>query len=144
MQLLAGWQDLDMNGHMRNAAYLEKAVDVRLSYFASCGFGAGEFARLQVGPVIMSDEARYHREVGLLKALSASMVLAGLADDGGRLRLRNEFHRADGKLAARIDSVGGWLDLAARRLVAPPPAIAVALRGLARSDDYAPLPSSLR
>ena len=142
--LETGWSDMDMNGHMANTAYLEKAVDVRLRFFAAHRFGVGEFARLRVGPVVMTDELGYFREVHLQEALRATLALAGLADDGSRWRLCNEFHSADGKLAARVLSVGGWLDLDARRLVAPPAPLAEALAALARTADFAPLPSSLR
>ncbi len=142
--LETGWSDMDMNGHMANTAFLEKAVDVRLRFFAAHRFGIGEFARLRVGPVVMSDELAYFREVHLQETLRATLALAGLADDGSRWRLRNEFHRADGQLAARVSSVGGWLNLDARKLVAPPPVLAEALAALTRTDDFAALPSSLR
>lgn len=144
IDLLTGWQDMDMNGHMRNTAYLEKAVDVRLSYFATRGFPAAEFSRRRFGPVIMSDEVCYYREVGLLEHLRATLALSGLAPDGSRFRLRNEFFRPDGALAARIDSTGGWLDLDARRLIAPVAELAAALEGLGRTDTFTALPSSLR
>ena len=142
--LETGWSDMDMNGHMANTAYLEKAVDVRLRYFAAHHLGTGDFARLRVGPVVMTDEIGYFREVHLLEALRATLALAGLAADGSRWRLRNEFYRGDGQLAARVTSVGGWLDLDARRLIAPPPPLAAALAGLARTDHFTELPSSLR
>ena len=144
LEMMAGWQDMDMNGHMRNTAYLEKAVDVRLSWFALCGFDSGEFARRRLGPVIMTDEVRYHREVGLLEPLRVTLALAGVAPDGSRFRLRNEFYRGDGQLAARVDSTGGWLDLAARRLIPPPAEIAASLEALGQTDDFSLLPSSLR
>jgi acyl-CoA thioester hydrolase len=142
--LQTGWSDMDMNGHMANTAYLAKAVDVRLQFFAAHQLGGGEFARLRIGPVVMSDELGYFREVHLLETLRATLALAGLADDGSRWRLRNEFYRSDGRLAARVTSVGGWLDLDARRLVAPPAPLAAALAALARTADFAALPSSLR
>ena len=142
--LLTGWSDMDMNGHMANTAYLAKAVDVRLQFFAARHFGSAEFTRLRIGPVVMTDELGYFREVHLLEPLRATLALAGVADDGSRWRLCNEFHRADGKLAARVTSVGGWLDLGARRLVAPPEPLAAALAALGRTADFAALPSSLR
>lgn len=142
--LETGWSDMDMNGHMRNTAYLEKAVDVRLRFFAAHHFGVGDFTRLRIGPVVMTDEIGYFREVQLFDRLRATLALAGLADDGSRWRLCNEFHRVDGPLVARVTSVGGWLDLDARRLVAPPAPLAAALAALARTSDYAPLKSSLR
>ncbi|HUO78924.1 MAG TPA: thioesterase family protein [Steroidobacteraceae bacterium] len=144
LTLETGWSDMDMNGHMANTAYLEKAVDVRLRFFAAHHFGIGEFARLRVGPVVMSDELGYFREVHLQEPLRATLALAGLADDGSRWRMQNEFYRADGQLAARVTSAGGWLDLETRRLIAPPPPMAAALATLARTADFAVLPSSLR
>ena len=92
----------------------------------------------------MTDEARYQREVGLLEPLRATLALAGVAPDGSRFRLRNEFWRADGELAVRLDSTGGWLDLAARRLIPPPAELAAALAALGRTADFLELPSSLR
>jgi acyl-CoA thioester hydrolase len=142
--LEAGWSDMDMNGHMANTAYLEKAVDVRLRFFAAHRFGIGEFARLRVGPVVMSDEVAYFREVHLQDTLRATLAVAGLAEDGSRWRLCNEFHRGDGQLAARVTSVGGWLSLETRKLTAPPAPLAAALAALARTGDFAVLPSSLR
>ena len=142
--MTTGWQDMDMNGHMRNTACLEKAVDVRLMWFARSGFDTADFGRRRIGPVIMSDEVRYHREVGLLAPLRATLALAGVAEDGSRFRLRNEFYRADGALAARLDSTGGWLDLAARKLILPPAEFAASLEALGRTDDFVALPSSLR
>lgn len=142
--LLAGWGDIDRNGHMRNTAYLDKAVDVRMLYFAAAGFAIGDFTRLRIGPVIMNEEVGYFREVGLLETLRGTLTLAGLAPDGSRFRVCNEFYRADGRLAARVASTGGWLDLDARRLIAPPPALTAALAALARTEDYRELPSSLK
>lgn len=142
--LLAGWGDMDFNAHMRNTAYLDKSADMRCIYFAAHGFPTSEFQRLRVGPVLMRDEIEYAREVGLLESLRATLALSGMSADGSRFRLRNEFHKDTGELAARVTSVGGWLDLDARRLVAPPPALRAALEALPRCADFAALPSSLR
>lgn len=141
-QLMAGWGDMDFNAHMRNTAYLDKAADVRMLYFASQGFATAEFMRLGLGPVIMKDEIEYFREFLLLESVDVSMSLAGLAADGSRMTLRNEFFRS-GKLAARVTTTAGWLDLKQRRLVCPPPALLAALRALAQSADFQVLPGSV-
>ena len=52
-KLMAGWGDMDFNSHMRNTAYLDKSADVRMMYFADCGFPMSEFMRLRLGPIIM-------------------------------------------------------------------------------------------
>lgn len=143
-RLMAGWGDMDFNAHMRNTAYLDKSADVRMMFFAENGFPAGEFTRLHIGPVVMKDEIEYFKEIGLLEELDVVLTVAGLSHDGSRFRIRNEFYRSDGKLAARVSSTGGWLDLAARKLSVPPEKLLAALRALTRSPDFEDLPSSLK
>jgi acyl-CoA thioester hydrolase len=134
--LFAGWGDMDFNSHMRNTAYLDKSGDVRMMFFAANGFPAEEFARLRIGPVIMRDEVDYFREVNLLEELRVTLALAGLSGDGSRFHLRNEFFRLDGKLAARVSSRGGWLDLDTRKLVSPPEAIIAAIGKFDKTEDF--------
>src|SRR5262245_21295086 len=141
---VAGWGDMDFNAHMRNTSFLDRSADVRMMFFAERQFSTDEFIRLKIGPVIMKDEAEYFKEVRLLETLRATLALAGLAPDGSRFLMRNEFWRADGKLAARVTSAGGWLDLAARKLVVPPAPLLDSMRGLDRTDDFTELPSSIR
>ncbi len=134
------WGDMDFNAHMRNTAYLDTAVDVRLMYFAENGFPSSEFERLRLGPVVRRDELEYYREFHLLDPVTITLELAGISPDGSRFRLRNDFLRQDGTLAARLTSTGGWLDLAQRRLVVPPAAIADLLKALPRTGDFEEMP----
>ena len=142
--LVAGWGDMDFNSHMRNTAYLDKAADVRMMYLAAQGFPADELHRLRIGPVIMKDEMAYFREVRLMEALRVTYMCAGLSEDTSRFRVRNEFWREDGKLAAQVTSTGGWMDLNARKIIVPPEPMQAAVRALARTEDFAILPSSVR
>jgi len=138
------WGDLDFNAHMKNTAYLDMGPDVRMMFFAENGFPMREFERLRIGPVILRDELDYYRELKLLEPVTVDLVLAGLSDDGSRFRIRNHFVREDGKMAARVTSTGGWLDLDARKLTVPPEALLQALLAMPRSDDFETLPSSKR
>lgn len=138
-----GWGQLDSNGHMRNTAYLDLAVDARMMHFEAQGFSLRDFERLRVGPVVRRDEIEYFRELRLLETVTVTLALAGLSPDCSCFRLRNEFYRADGVLAARLATQGGWLDLAGRRLTVPPPPLAAALAALGRTDDFETLPSSV-
>jgi acyl-CoA thioester hydrolase len=139
-----GWGDMDFNAHMRNTSYLDLSADTRMLYFAANGFAAGEFDRLRIGPVITRDELDYVRELRLLETVTVSLVSVGLSGDGSRFSLRNEFFRDGGKLAARVTSSGGWLDLSARRWTEPPAALRELLEALPRTDDFRELESSLR
>jgi len=137
-----GWCHLDANAHMSNTAYLDLAANVRVACFAAAGFSIDAFARLQFGPVIRREELEYFRELRLLDDVRVTLLLAGLSEDASRFRLRNEFWREDGTLVARLTSLGGWLDLRARRLIAPPPGLTAALRALERAPDFESLPLS--
>ncbi len=143
-RLFAGWADMDFNAHMKNTAFLDKSVDVRMMYFAENGFPMQEFARRRFGPVVMRDEVEYFREVTLLQAIDVSFALAGISADGSRMVLRNEFLREDGKTCVKVTSTGGWMDLDARKLMVPPEGLLVALRNLDRTEDFRELPSSIR
>ena len=140
----ARWGDMDFNSHMRNTAYLDAAADVRLMFFGAHGFAARDFQRLRLGPVILRDELDYWRELHLHDAVEVELLVAGASEDGSHFRLRNDFTTPDGKRVARVTSTGGWLDLAARRLVAPPEALLAAMREIPLTEDFALLESRVR
>ncbi len=142
--MIAGWGDMDFNSHMRNTAFLDKSADVRMMFFSANGFPMDEFIRRNIGPVIMKDEVEYYKEIQLLEEVRVTLALAGLAADGSRFMMRNEFWRMDGKQAARVSSTGGWLDLSGRKLVIPPATLLATLRSLGQTDDFQILPSSIK
>jgi acyl-CoA thioester hydrolase len=115
-----------------------------MMFFAENGFPSAEFSRLRLGPVVMKDEVEYRREVGLLQEITVTLALAGHSEDGSRFVLRNEILHLDGTLCARVTSAGGWLDLTARKLVAPPETLRSAMKSLPQTSDFAVLPSSVR
>ena len=142
--LIAGWGDMDFNSHMANRAYLDHAADVRMMYFAEKGFSASELMRLKIGPVVMKDEIEYFREVHLLQEIRVGLATAGLSPDGSRYILRNEFSHADGQRCAVVTTTGGWLDLTARKLTAPPDPLRAALESLTRIEGFRELRSSVK
>jgi acyl-CoA thioester hydrolase len=142
--LFASWADMDFNAHMKNTAFLDKAADVRMMFFAENGFPVDEFSRLRLGPVVMKDEVEYRKEVGLLQEIQVTLAIAGQSEDGSRFLLRNEILRLDGTLCARVTSAGGWLDLQARKLVAPPEALHQAMQSLPKTGDFVVLPPSVK
>jgi acyl-CoA thioester hydrolase len=143
-KLMAGWGDMDFNSHMRNTAFLDKAGDVRMLFLSEHGFPMSEFMRLKIGPVVMKDEIAYFKEVLLLEEITVTLGVAGLSADGSRWSLSTDIIRPDGKLAARVTSTGGWLDLAARKLIAPPPALLATWQSLQKTDDFQELATSIK
>jgi acyl-CoA thioester hydrolase len=134
------WADCDVNGHMRNTAYSEYAIDVRVAYLAEHGFGIDRMLEAGFGPVIVREEIDYLREVRLGENVRVDVTLLGLSAECGRFRFAHDFEKENGKPCARIVLAGGWLDLRARRLAAPPDALAQVLRAMPRGDGYGELP----
>ncbi len=142
-RLFAGWSDMDFNAHMKNTAFVDKAADVRLMFFAERGFPTAEFARLRIGPVVVRDEIDYRKEVELLQEIDVTLALAGLSTDGSRWLLQSDIRRAE-KLCVRARSFGAWLDLDARKLVAPPEMLRAALLSLDKTTDFEVLRGNIR
>jgi acyl-CoA thioester hydrolase len=117
---------------------------VRMMFFSEHGFPMNEFLRLRIGPIITKDEIEYFREVNLLNEVKVNLAIAGLSEDGSRWLMRNEFIRPDGRLAATVTSMGGWLDLSARSIVAAPEKLLEALNSLPKTDDFQQLETRVK
>lgn len=139
-EFLAGWGAMDFNGHLANRAYLDLAADVRMAFFAEHGFPPGEFRRLGFGPVVRKDEVEYFREVGLHDTVTVTHAALAMSVDGARFVLENEIWSPAGEQAATVRSTGGWLDLRARKLIAPPAGLLAALQRVPRAAGFVELP----
>ncbi|WP_261808757.1 acyl-CoA thioesterase [Nonomuraea sp. C10] len=84
----------------------------RWELLRAAGIGADDLRRGGVGPVTLENTIRYLRagdEVDVTCAFEWS--------EGRTFRVRQEFPRPAGELAAELTGVGGLLDLRARRLL---------------------------
>ena len=139
-----GWANVDFNGHLGNTSFLDLAVDVRMFFFAENGFPIQEFQRRRFGPVILKDEISYFKEMYLLDKIRITFQGAGISEDASRFKIRNDFFREDGKLAARLTTTGGWLSFETRKLIVPPTELADAMKSLARTEDFEIFQSSIK
>jgi acyl-CoA thioester hydrolase len=138
------WSDADANGHIRHSVYSELGAEVRIAWFADCGYPWARFGEIGLGPVLLREELEYRREIGLGERVRIDLQAAGLSPDAARWKIRHDLFKADGQLAARIGVLGGWIDLARRRLVRPPEDLAAVLRGAARAAEFEELPPLTR
>ena len=141
---VAGWTDVDPNGHLANTSYLGYAVNTRIAFFAASGFAPADFVRHRIGPVIKSDLTEYFREIVMLETVRVTMENGGQSDDLSRFRVVNNFYKADGIHAARVTSIGGWLSLKERKLIEPPEELKTAWLRLTRTEDFEELRSSIK
>jgi acyl-CoA thioester hydrolase len=111
-----------------------------LAFLADHGFPPTELRRLAIGPVVRKEELEYFHEVNLHDTVTVTYAALAMSADGARFVIENEIWSASGERAATVRSTGGWLDLRARKLLPPPPALLAALQHLPRTPNFVELP----
>jgi acyl-CoA thioester hydrolase len=134
------WADLDPNGHVRHSVYYDWGAAARITFLEGKGVGVAWMARQGVGPVLFREEARFQRELRFGDQLEVDLRLAAASPDGRKWRMRHRILRG-AELTATIEVEGAWLDLRARKIVVPPAELVLACEALARTEDFAALPS---
>ena len=134
------WSDLDANGHVNYAAYINAAGDLRYRFFIEHGFPPERFDQLGVGPVYTALQARFLREVRMGETITLTYALSGLSPSGAAWKVHHEVHRSNGKKAVIIDLEGAILDLTARKAVAPVPELFKIFNQIPRTADFVILP----
>lgn len=128
------WSDLDANGHMRNTAYMEYAMQTRFAFMAHFGFTPADFGRVGIGPVVFREETVYFKEVHLLQRIVVSQMIGMLSEDGSRFTMVNQIFKDRQNLAAVITTEGAWLNLNTRKIEPPPAELLEVLRACPRYE----------
>ncbi len=134
------WSDLDPNGHVRHSVYYDWGAMARITFLEGQGVGLHWMAKNGIGPVLFREEARFMREIQFGDTLSIDFRVAAASTDGRKWRMRHQILKGN-ELAATLEVDGAWLDLRARKIVAPPPELVAAFAGVARTDDFTVLTS---
>ncbi len=110
--------EIDQNGHLNGAVYVQWADHVRSECSKAAGVSLDYLVSSGVGPVNLETTIRFHRELRVGAEVDVSCRFEWT--DGKTMRVLQEFRLEDGTLAAELTSVGGLLDLSTRRLVDKP------------------------
>jgi len=135
--------DLDSNGHVNYAAYIDAAAGVRYGFFSEHGFPPERFSGLGQGPIYTDLHARFLREVLLGEMLTITYALTGLSPRAGRWKVHHDLIKSNGKKAVSLDIEGALLDLATRRPALPSPELAEVFALIPRASGFEMLPDSL-
>ncbi len=137
------WSDLDANGHVNYAAYIDAAGDLRYHFFTAHGFPPEKFEEMGLGPVYTTIHADFFREVRMGETVTLTYALSGLSPSGGRWKVHHEVLKSNRKKAVSIDLEGAILDLSTRKPVLPSPELLQVFNLVPRTMDFAVL-SELR
>jgi acyl-CoA thioester hydrolase len=80
----------------------------------------------------------------MLEKFTVTIENGGFSEDGSRFRVVNSIYKEGRIAAARITSIGGWLDLNERKLTEPPDILKNAWLTLPKTDDFEMLRSSIK
>jgi acyl-CoA thioester hydrolase len=133
------WSDLDANGHVNYAAYIDAAGDLRYHFFTAHGFPPEKFAELGLGPVYTTIHADFYREVRMGETVTLTYALSGLSPSGGRWKVHHEVLKSNRKKAVSIELEGAILNLSTRKPVLPGADLLQIFNLVPRTPDFAVL-----
>jgi acyl-CoA thioester hydrolase len=130
------WSDLDANGHVNYAAYINAAGDVRYHFFWEHDFPPEKFEQLGMGPVYTAIHAEFLREVRLGEAVTITYEVSGLSEQGVRWKVQHDILKPNGKKAVSLRVEGVILDLTTRKPVRPSPELLQLFHLIPRAKDF--------
>lgn len=137
------WSDLDANGHVNYAVYIDAAGDLRYRFFIEHGFPPEKFNELGIGPVYTTIHAEFFREVRMGETVSITYTLSGLSPSGARWKVHHGILKSNGKKAVSLEIEGTILNLTTRRPTLPTPELLQTFKLIPRASDFETL-SELR
>ena len=130
------WSDLDANGHVNYASYIDATGGLRYRFFTEHGFPPERFAELGIGPIYTDIHASFLREVRMGETITITYCLSGLSPQGARWKVHHDILKSNGKKAVGIDIEGTILHLASRKTVLPTPELLQTFNLVPRSPDF--------
>lgn len=130
------WSDLDANGHVNYAAYIDAAGDLRYRFFTEHEFPPERFEQLGIGPIYTAIHARFLREVRMGETITITCSLSGLSPQGARWKVHHDVLKSNRKKAVSIDLEGAILNLTTRKPVPPTLELLQTFNLIPRSTDF--------
>ncbi len=134
------WADFDPNNHMRHSAYNDYAAESRVRFFNDNGLSLTKFNKLNIGPILFSENTLFYREINLSEDIRVELFVKGLSENGERFKFQHKIFKQDGVLASVIEIYGAWLDLENRKLTTPPDDILKTFGSLEKCEDFELIP----
>ncbi|WP_280232796.1 acyl-CoA thioesterase [Nocardia cyriacigeorgica] len=110
--------ELDVQGHLNQAVYLQYAEHARWELLRAAGIGQDKLIASGVGPVVLEQSIKYLRE--LRGGDEVEVTCEFEWQEGKIFTMRQQIRRLDGTVSAEFRVTGGLLDLTARKLVTDP------------------------
>lgn len=130
------WADIDANRHLRHSAYYDYGATLRMAFFAENGLSTEKLEEFQIGPILFREEAIFRREIRLEDEITVDVALVCSTSNYSRWRLRHNFTKADGTVAAIVNIEGAWIDIVKRKLTIPGEFVQNIFEKFPRTEDF--------
>ncbi len=130
------WSDLDANGHVNYAAYIDAAGDLRYRFFTEHDFPPEKFTALGIGPIYAAIHAEFFREVRMGETVTITYAMSGLSLSGGRWKVHHDILKSNGKKAVTLDLEGAILNLSTRKPALPTPELFQTFNLIPHTGDF--------
>lgn len=130
------WSDVDANRHLANSAYTNFMSHTRMAFLIEQGFSMRELAKYNIGPVVFYEHMYYFKEAFLGQAITVSLSVSGLSEDGTLFKFDHNFYNKKGENIAHCEMMGAWIDLKARKMTALPEELLVIADAFPKSEAY--------
>jgi acyl-CoA thioester hydrolase len=116
------WADIDANFHVLHSKYYDYCADARMKVLNDGGISMQLIQQYGVGPVLLREECVFKRELKFGDAMEVRLFLKSATSDFSRWSFVCEVWKNNDTLSAIVTVDGGWIDVAKRKLAAPPEA----------------------
>jgi acyl-CoA thioester hydrolase len=130
------WSDLDANGHVNYASFIDAAGDLRYQFFIEHNFPPEKFKELGIGPVYTTIHADFFREVLMGESVTVTFTLSGISPSGARWKVHHDILKSFRKKAVSIEIEGTILNLSTRKPSYPTPELLQAFNLIPRASDF--------
>jgi acyl-CoA thioester hydrolase len=110
--------ELDALGHVNHAVYHQYAEVARMAGFHAAGCDWDGLMDKRVAPVLLSTTVNFRRELRAYEHLDVTCAVK--FGTGKTFDIEQLIMKADGTVAAEINSIVGLMDLEARKLLTDP------------------------
>ena len=110
------WGDIDANGHLGNASYIEYMSHTRMSFFSDQGLDLKDMRELGLGPIALYEHIYYFKEISLDQDIRVSLEIVGMTADSQFIKMEHNFYDQRGTNLAFSEILFSWIDLETRKL----------------------------
>lgn len=108
---------LDSYQHVNNATYLSLYEEARWEVCTQRGLGYKKFHELGQGPVILSVDLKFLKELSLREKINITFEV--ISYEKNIFKLKQQMLKEDGRVASEAIFTGAFFDMKARKIIPP-------------------------